>query len=156
MLGGKLLHSFSNHQKTITSLSLDSSGSRILSGSLDGLVKIYDVATYEVVHGMKYNTPLLSVALSVNENKTSGFVVNKTTDQNCVPLFIWLQPALSYCLHVCNPTATIQPENKLLVAGTSDGTLCTRKREVKVCCCWGLFAAPVLALLLGSFCPVSL
>ena len=98
MLGGKLLHSFSNHQKTITSLSLDSSGSRILSGSLDGLVKIYDVATYEVVHGMKYNTPLLSVALSVNKNNNSGFVLNKTTDQMCAPLFIWLKPALACCL----------------------------------------------------------
>lgn len=82
------MHSFSNHQKTITSLSLDSTGTRIISASLDGLVKIYDVATYKVVHGMKYNTPLLSVALS--------------------------------------------PENKLLVAGTSDGTLCTRKRDIKI------------------------
>jgi U3 small nucleolar RNA-associated protein 15 len=88
MLGGKMMHSFSNHQKTVTSLSLDYTGSRIISASLDGLVKIYDVATYKVVHGMKYNTPLLSVALS--------------------------------------------PENKLLVAGTSDGTLCTRKRDVKI------------------------
>jgi U3 small nucleolar RNA-associated protein 15 len=68
LLGGKLMHTFSNHQKTVTSLCMNSTGSRILSASLDGLVKIYDVSTYEVVHGLKYNTPVLSVAMSPNDS----------------------------------------------------------------------------------------
>lgn len=39
------VHRFSNHQKTITCMALDSSSSRILSGGLDGHVKIYSAHT---------------------------------------------------------------------------------------------------------------
>ena len=67
LAGGKQLHSFSNHQKTITSLAMDGAGSRVLSSSLDGLVKIYDVATYGVTHGLRYNVPLTNVALSPDD-----------------------------------------------------------------------------------------
>eukprot|EP00501_MAST-03F_sp_TOSAG23-6_P000568 GSMAST32.ASY1.ANO1.589.1 assembled CDS len=62
--GGKLLHTFSNHQKAITSLSLDGTGKRILSAGLDGLVKIYDSTTYGVTHQLKYTAPLMSCAVS--------------------------------------------------------------------------------------------
>ena len=37
------LHAFANHAKTITSLATDPEGGRLLSASLDGHVKIYDV-----------------------------------------------------------------------------------------------------------------
>ena len=67
LAGGKQLHSFSNHQKTITSLAMDGAGSRVLSSSLDGLVKIYDVATHGVTHGLRYNVPLTNVALSPDD-----------------------------------------------------------------------------------------
>ncbi|OQS04274.1 U3 small nucleolar RNA-associated protein [Thraustotheca clavata] len=62
--GGKLLHSFSSHQKTITSLALDGQKTRLISGSLDGHVKIYDLASYEVIHGFKYKQGVLSVAMT--------------------------------------------------------------------------------------------
>ncbi|OQR89716.1 U3 small nucleolar RNA-associated protein [Achlya hypogyna] len=62
--GGKLLHSFSSHQKTVTCLSLDGPKTRLLSGSLDGHVKVYDLASYEVVHGYKFKQGVLSLALS--------------------------------------------------------------------------------------------
>ncbi len=52
--GGKLLNEISNHQKTITSLLLDGTKTRILSAGLDGLVKVYDINTFQVTHGMKY------------------------------------------------------------------------------------------------------
>ncbi|KAG9305358.1 hypothetical protein G9A89_011491 [Geosiphon pyriformis] len=65
--GGRLVHSLSNHQKTITSLCFDSSYSHILTGSLDRHIKIYDVQDYKVIHSFKYNHPILSVAFSPDD-----------------------------------------------------------------------------------------
>eukprot|EP00126_Sphaerothecum_destruens_P003838 Sdes_comp17629_c0_seq1m6896 len=65
--GGKLLKKISNHQKTITSLCLDSNQSRLLSGSLDHHVKVYDVTDYKVVHSMKNQAPVMSLGLSADD-----------------------------------------------------------------------------------------
>jgi U3 small nucleolar RNA-associated protein 15 len=54
-----------NHQKEVTSLCPNADGSRVLAGGLDGHIKVYDTATWKVVHGMKYPNAILSVALSV-------------------------------------------------------------------------------------------
>jgi len=61
---GKLLHSFSNHQKAITCLAYDGSSSRLISGSLDGFVKMYNVQNYEVVYSLKMSAPVMSVAMA--------------------------------------------------------------------------------------------
>ena len=59
LLGGcRPMHTFSSHQKNITSLAMDSTGTRILSGALDGHVKVYSMQTLQVVHGMKYGSPV--------------------------------------------------------------------------------------------------
>ncbi|RUP43652.1 WD40-repeat-containing domain protein [Jimgerdemannia flammicorona] len=65
--GGRLMNSLSNHQKTITSLCFDGSYSRLLTGSLDQHVKVYNVQDYKVVHSVKYPAPVLSVALSPDD-----------------------------------------------------------------------------------------
>jgi len=62
--GGRLVHKFSAHQRTVVALALDGTQTRILSGGLDGHLKIYDVATYRVVHGLKYASPVLGVGVS--------------------------------------------------------------------------------------------
>ena len=67
--GGRLLHSFSNHQKNITDLCLDETGSRLLSCGLDGLVKIYSLGALKMTHGMKAGQPLVSMALSRDSSK---------------------------------------------------------------------------------------
>ncbi|KNC78347.1 hypothetical protein SARC_09220 [Sphaeroforma arctica JP610] len=64
LMGGRMVHSFSNHQKTVTSLGFDGSSNRLLSGSLDHHVKIYDVKNYKVVHSIKYSAPVMSLAMS--------------------------------------------------------------------------------------------
>lgn len=84
MMGGRGLKAVSNHQKTITSLALsmqtgaegpqlldsDAGGMRLLSGGLDGLVKVYDPAKdYKVVHTMRYSSPILSLAISPEERE---------------------------------------------------------------------------------------
>ena len=67
--GGRLVRSWSNHQKTITSLCLDGTENRILSAGLDGHVKIYDAKTYQVAHGLKYEKPILALGVSPNNGR---------------------------------------------------------------------------------------
>jgi U3 small nucleolar RNA-associated protein 15 len=52
-----------NHQKTVTSLTLASHGRRVLSGGLDGHVKVFETSKWSVVAGFKYPSPILSVAV---------------------------------------------------------------------------------------------
>ncbi|KDQ64546.1 hypothetical protein JAAARDRAFT_117566 [Jaapia argillacea MUCL 33604] len=65
--GGRCTRALSNHQKTITSLAFDPNASRLLTGGLDHMVKVYDVSTYKVVHTMRYPAPILCLALSPDE-----------------------------------------------------------------------------------------
>ena len=63
--GGRCTHAISNHQKTITALTFNAKANRLLTGSLDQMVKVYDVSSYKVVHTMRYPAPLLCLAISV-------------------------------------------------------------------------------------------
>jgi len=62
--GGKLLTSFSNHQKTITTMCFDGSYTRLLSGSIDRHVKVYDTTDYSVVANLDYPSAITSIGLS--------------------------------------------------------------------------------------------
>ena len=66
VLQRKQFQVLANHQKTVTSLCFDGEYTRLLAGSLDQHVKIYNVQDYKVVHSVKYPAPILSVALSVS------------------------------------------------------------------------------------------
>jgi U3 small nucleolar RNA-associated protein 15 len=73
--GGRLMHTFSNHQKNVTGLAFDGTGSRLLSCGLDGHVKVYSLQTMQVVHGMRFGSPLMSLAVSADNKKLLvGFV----------------------------------------------------------------------------------
>lgn len=63
--GGRCVRALSNHQKTVTAIAFDSTASRLLTGGLDQMVKVYDVSTYKVVHTMRYPAPVLCLAVSV-------------------------------------------------------------------------------------------
>lgn len=65
--GGRCVRALSNHQKSITSLAFDGGATRLLTGGLDQLVKVYDVTTYRVVHTMRYPAPILSLAVSPDD-----------------------------------------------------------------------------------------
>lgn len=65
---GRLLASFSNHQKAITSLCFDREHKRLISGGLDRHIKFYDVASWKVVHSMKEAAPVMGVALAPTES----------------------------------------------------------------------------------------
>ncbi|KAF3058073.1 U3 small nucleolar RNA-associated protein 15 [Daldinia childiae] len=61
LVAAKPQHIISNHQKTVTSLSLASNGRRLVSGGLDGHVKIFETTGWNVVAGAKYPSPILAV-----------------------------------------------------------------------------------------------
>jgi U3 small nucleolar RNA-associated protein 15 len=70
--GGRCTRALSNHQKTVTALAFDGNASRLLTGGLDQMVKVYDVSTYKVVHTMRYPAPILCLAISVRITLTSN------------------------------------------------------------------------------------
>eukprot|EP01089_Gocevia_fonbrunei_P012899 TRINITY_DN3166_c0_g1_i1.p1 TRINITY_DN3166_c0_g1~~TRINITY_DN3166_c0_g1_i1.p1 ORF type:complete len:509 (+),score=66.13 TRINITY_DN3166_c0_g1_i1:41-1528(+) len=66
--GGRLFRNVSNHQKAITSLSFDSTETKLISSSLDQHIKVQTVKhNYNVVHSLKYSKPILSCAMSPDD-----------------------------------------------------------------------------------------
>lgn len=63
IIAGRPLHMIKNHQKTVTALSLASNGSRLVSGGLDGHMKVFEMTGWNVVAGSKYPSPILSLAV---------------------------------------------------------------------------------------------
>ncbi|KAM7187357.1 WD40-repeat-containing domain protein [Rhypophila sp. PSN 637] len=63
LVAAKPLRLITNHQKTVTSLALASNGSRVVSGGLDGHVKVFETTGWNVVYGAKYSSPILSVSV---------------------------------------------------------------------------------------------
>lgn len=63
IVAGKPLHMIKSHQKTVTSLSLASQGDRVISGALDGHMKVFETSGWNVVGGMKHPSPILSLSL---------------------------------------------------------------------------------------------
>jgi U3 small nucleolar RNA-associated protein 15 len=53
-------------------LTFDGQANRLLSGGLDQMVKVYDIANYKVVHTMRYPAPLLSLAISVRRSSSAA------------------------------------------------------------------------------------
>ncbi|XP_053658729.1 U3 small nucleolar RNA-associated protein 15 homolog [Anopheles marshallii] len=75
LTGGRQLAQLSQHHKTVTCLQLASDGKRLLSGSLDRHVKVYDIATYQVVHTINSSNAILSLGISKNdETLVTGMV----------------------------------------------------------------------------------
>jgi U3 small nucleolar RNA-associated protein 15 len=63
LVAGKAQHIIRSHQKAVTALSTAQNDSRLLTGGLDGHVKIHNTSTWEVVAGFKYPSPILSLAV---------------------------------------------------------------------------------------------
>ncbi|KAK2810516.1 hypothetical protein FQN49_008535 [Arthroderma sp. PD_2] len=63
VVAGKPLHMINSHQKTVTCLSVASQGSRVVSGSLDGHMKVFETTGWNVVGGTKYPSPILSLGV---------------------------------------------------------------------------------------------
>ena len=84
--GGRCLRAMSNHQKTVTSLAFNANSSRLLTGGLDHMVKVYDISNYNVVHTMRYSAPVICLALSVRRYTLALRVRNGFDDLWCSPM----------------------------------------------------------------------
>jgi U3 small nucleolar RNA-associated protein 15 len=65
LAGGRLLTKMSPHNKTVTSLTLASRGTRLVSASLDRQVKFHNISTFKTVHSVSFPSPILTAAVSV-------------------------------------------------------------------------------------------
>jgi len=63
LIAGKAEHVIRSHQKTVTSLAVAQRGTRLVTGGLDGHVKVHNTTSWEVVAGFKYPSPILSLAV---------------------------------------------------------------------------------------------
>jgi U3 small nucleolar RNA-associated protein 15 len=63
LAAAKPLQLMSNHAKTVTSLCLASNNTRVVSGSLDGQIKVFDPSSWKVVSSAKYPSPILAVSV---------------------------------------------------------------------------------------------
>lgn len=63
LVAAKPLRLITNHQKTVTSLSLACHGTRVVSGGLDGHVKVFETSGWNVVSGSKFPSPILSLSV---------------------------------------------------------------------------------------------
>lgn len=63
LVAAKPLHQIRSHQKTVTSLGLASNGTRVVSGGLDGHMKVFETSGWTVVAGSKYSSPIISLAV---------------------------------------------------------------------------------------------
>jgi len=91
LAGGRLLAKLCQHHKAVTCLHLASDGRRLLSGSLDRHVKVYDVSTYRTVHTIDYTSPILSLAVSQRDSTVvvgtvDGLVSVRRREEDANPL----------------------------------------------------------------------
>lgn len=61
LVAARPLQILQNHQKTVSSLCLASTDTRLVSGGLDGHLKIFETTGWNVVAGSKYPSPILSL-----------------------------------------------------------------------------------------------
>ncbi|KAF1948984.1 WD40 repeat-like protein [Byssothecium circinans] len=75
IVAAKPMHLLRNHQKAVTALSLTHNNDRLLSGSLDGHVKVFETTGWNVVAGMKYPSPILSLSIIPSQNEDKHIAV---------------------------------------------------------------------------------
>lgn len=75
LVAGKPLKLLKNHQKTVTSLCLASNSTRLVSGGLDGHVKMFETSSWNLVNGSKYSSPVLSVGVIPGVNREDKHLV---------------------------------------------------------------------------------
>ena len=63
IVSGRPVQILRNHQKTVTSLCLASNSTRLAAGGLDGHLKIFETAGWNLVFGTKYPSPILALSI---------------------------------------------------------------------------------------------
>ncbi|KAK3639835.1 U3 small nucleolar RNA-associated protein 15 [Elasticomyces elasticus] len=123
LIAGKASHILRSHQKNITSLTTGQNGTRLLSGGLDGHVKVHNTTSWEVVAGFKYPSPILSLAVIPTGSQAE--------DRH---LAVGLQTGLLSIRTRLAGTEKVKAKEKskrmdALIAGTSDAYERTQKKK---------------------------
>ncbi|KAL5116904.1 U3 small nucleolar RNA-associated protein 15 [Pleosporales sp. CAS-2024a] len=75
IIAAKPIHMLRNHQKTVTALALANKGERLLSAALDGHVKVFETTGWNVVGGLKYPSPILSLNVIPSQHEDKHIAV---------------------------------------------------------------------------------
>ncbi|KAH7082258.1 WD40-repeat-containing domain protein [Paraphoma chrysanthemicola] len=75
IIAAKPIHMLRNHQKTVTALTLANNGERLLSGALDGHVKVFETSGWNVVGALKYPSPILSLSVIPSQKEDKHIAV---------------------------------------------------------------------------------
>ncbi|KAI8624456.1 WD40-repeat-containing domain protein [Xylariaceae sp. FL1651] len=118
LVAAKPRHVITNHQKTVTSLSIASNGRRVVSGSLDGHIKIYETTGWNVVAGAKYPSPILAVR-----------VITAGANDDDRHLAVGMQSGvLSLRTRLTGPDATREREREKEMQALLAGTIATHDK----------------------------
>ncbi|KFA74508.1 hypothetical protein S40288_07406 [Stachybotrys chartarum IBT 40288] len=125
LVAARPLHIISNHQKTVTSLSLASNGRRLVTGGLEGHVKVFETTGWNVVSSLKYQSPVLSLNVIPNGD---------SSDSGDRHLAVGMQSGvLSIRTRLSGTEATREREREkemaALVAGTIDAHDATKNKK---------------------------
>uniref|UniRef100_A0A1B6D9D7 U3 small nucleolar RNA-associated protein 15 homolog n=1 Tax=Clastoptera arizonana TaxID=38151 RepID=A0A1B6D9D7_9HEMI len=101
LAGGRLLAKLCHHHKTVTCLHLATENKRLLSGSLDRHVKVYDISSYQVVHTLDYSSAILSLAISQRDativaGTVDGLVSIRRREEDTTPTVKRKKNKISY------------------------------------------------------------
>ncbi|KAJ1650697.1 U3 small nucleolar RNA-associated protein 15 [Dispira simplex] len=69
LAAGQTACSIDTFQKSVTSMVLDKSKSKLIAGSLDRQVQVFDLQDFELVHTISHASPVLKIALSPDETR---------------------------------------------------------------------------------------
>lgn len=78
--GGRLVSRLGSHAKAVTCGAIDTVGQRLLTGGLDGQVKVHDLTTYETTAALAYGSQILTVAVSPDGQRVGVGMVDGTAD----------------------------------------------------------------------------
>jgi U3 small nucleolar RNA-associated protein 15 len=88
LVGGRAdaLRTMQNHARGVTCLAKTLDGGRLLTGGVDGHIKVYDTQAWKVVHSVKYPGSILSAAVSPDDKHlvvglASGLLSIRTRSQ---------------------------------------------------------------------------
>ncbi|KAL2758118.1 hypothetical protein ACRALDRAFT_1047968 [Sodiomyces alcalophilus JCM 7366] len=126
LVAARPVRQITNHQKTVTSLCLASGGTRLVSGGLDGHVKVFETTGWNVVSTTKYQSPILTVrvlgASSESPTTTTGDASSSSTSDR--HLLVGMQSGvLSIRTRLTGTEAIRQRERDREMAALLAGTL---------------------------------
>lgn len=78
--GGKMVTSVRSHAKAVTCGALSFGGDRLLTGGLDGQVKVHDITTMDIVSSMFFGAQILTLAASPQVNRIAVGLIDGTVD----------------------------------------------------------------------------